>query len=101
METIAYPDDEVTVAAFERWLGNSRSGSKFVYHTGNLAADRESVALVPQYSGYVHVIHEPFHSLGELAWLAYERRVVTLAQRRVSPTTFDYIAFKRKPRKQR
>jgi len=89
------------VAAFELWLATARPGSSFVYHRGMLAADRESVALLPQYGGYVHVAHEPFHTLGLTAWLAYEQGKVVLAQRRVSRDTFDYIAFKRKPRRRK
>ena len=100
MERIIHEDDRyVTISKFEKWLESAPVGSRIVYYTGLLAADRESVAFAPQYNGFVHVLHEPIHTLGLMAWLAYERGIVTLVQKRAFNNAFDYIAFKRKQRK--
>lgn len=102
MERIIHEDDRyITISKFEKWLETSPVGSSIVYYTGHLAADRESVALVPAYNGFVHVLHEPIHTIGLMAWLAYERGVVTLVQKRADRNAFDYIAFKRKQRSKR
>lgn len=97
---ISDKDEEITVPAFERWLATSRPRDRFVYHRGFLAADREEVTLLPQLGKYVHVFHEPMHSLGQIAWHAYERGLVTLVQKKLpNGRGFEYIAFKRSSRR--
>lgn len=93
-------EDEITVAAFERWLKVSRPGEQFVYHRGHLASDREEVQLLPSFGTYVHVYFEPMHTLGTTAWIAYERGQVALAQKKLpGKRGFEYIAFKRRTRR--
>lgn len=88
-------EDEVTAAAFTLWLRQSRPGERFVYHTGHLASDREEVRLIPGL-GWARVYFEPMHTVATTAWIAYERGLVSLVQKKRPDGRFDYIAFKRK-----
>lgn len=91
---------EVTVPAFERWLKYGAERSKFVYHRGNLAVDREEVSIIPALSNRpAHVFIEPFNTLGQMAWYAYLKGEVVLGQKKLDDGRFDYIAFKRKHRR--
>lgn len=101
METIVpSKEEEITVAAFERWLTIGRPGTKFTYHRGNLASDREDVTMLPGMGQFAHVFYEPFHTLGKMAWHYYQRGLVELAQKKLpNGRGFEYIAFKRKQRR--
>jgi hypothetical protein len=66
------------------------------YHRGFLAIDREKVMVLPRFGGTAHVYFEPMHSVGVAAWIAYEQGRVVLAQKRIAPGVYSYIAFKRK-----
>lgn len=99
--TLPENEEEITVAQFERWLRTSRPGSQFVYHRGNLMIDREDVQLVPGLGQYVHVYHEPVNYIGKIAWWAYEKGMVLLAQRKLPAGRFEYIAFKREQQRRR
>lgn len=98
--TITQENEEITVAAFERWLEKSRGGSHFIYHRGRLAIDREETQVIPAFEKPVHVYIEPYDMLGKMAWYAYERGFVDLLQRR-RPYGYDYIAFKRRERRRK
>lgn len=94
--TIADNDDEITIASFERWLKSSRPKSKFVYHRGYLAGDREEIRLLPAQGAFVHIYFEPAHELGLIAWHAYEQGVVELVQKKLPENRgYEYTAFKR------
>jgi hypothetical protein len=97
-ESISQDHDEITVASFQRWLDTARAGAHFIYYRGFLAADRETVTLLPGYGSYMHVFYEPMHTLGQMAWHAYEKGRVTLVQRKLRPEQYEYIAFKLKQR---
>lgn len=71
-----------------------------MYHRGNLAADREDVLVLTNHSNPVHCYYEPMHSLGQMAWQAYERGLVELVQKVYSDGN-EYIAVKRYERRQR
>lgn len=96
-ESIAEKQDEITLAAFTRWVEVARPGEKMVYHTGFLVIDREKIVQLPSY-GIARVFIEPYHAIGQYAWWAYERGLVVLVQRKRSDGVFDYIAIKRKRR---
>lgn len=95
-------DDEITVASFERWLEIGRPGTKFVYHRGRLAGDREEVTMLPAFGQFVHVYHEPYHTLGQMAWHHYQRGNVVLVQKKLANGRgFEYTAVKTKRRRQK
>lgn len=95
--TIPENGDEITLAAFERWLKVARPGESFVYHIGHLASDREQVQVIPQFGQPVRIMFEPYNSLGLTAWNAYEHGNVELVQRKLPGNVgYEYIAFKRR-----
>ena len=95
-------DDEITVAAFERWLAIGRPGTKFVYHRGHLATDREEVIMLPALGSFVHVFHEPYHTLAKTAWHHYVRGDVVLVQKKLAGDRgFEYLAIKRRQRRRK
>lgn len=97
---LLHESEEITVAAFERWLDKSRGGSHFIYHKGRLAIDREETQVIPAFETPVHIFIEPFDVLGKMAWHAYERGIVDLIQRK-RPYGYDYIALKRRERRKK
>ena len=93
--SIAEENEEITLAAFQRWVETARGGDKMTYYVGNLMVDREKIVQLPSY-GMARVFIEPAHGLGQYAWWAYERGLVELVQRKRADGRFDYIAFKRR-----
>lgn len=97
--SIPEKEDDITLAAFQRWVEVSRPKDKMVYHVGMLVVDREKIVQLPSY-GIARVFIEPYHGIGVYAWWAYERGLVDLVQRRLADGRYEYIAIKRR-RKQR
>lgn len=94
-ETIPQADEEVTAATFEAWLDHARPGDRYEYHRGFLMLDREHVLNVPSIGQFAHVYVEPIHDLASAVWGAYKRGKVLLAQQKVGPSTYRYLAYKR------
>lgn len=95
--TITQNEEDISLASFEHWLDKSRPGDRIVYHIGRLAMDREDVQLVPGVGQYAHIFYEPYHSIGNAAWHAYERGLVELVQRKLRFNRgYEYVAIKRK-----
>lgn len=94
--TIPHNEEDITTAAFERWIKMSRPGEVFVYHIGRLSNDREDIMLVPGLGQYAHVLYEPYHTNGLTAWHAYTTGQVELTQKRLPNNRgFEYRATKR------
>jgi hypothetical protein len=97
--TIPDTEEEVTAEAFNLWVKNARPGERFTYHTGHLSVDREKIVNLPQYGSLAHVMIEPYHSVGQAAYRAYEQGKVELIQKRLSRSgRWAYIAIKRRVR---
>lgn len=98
-DNVTQMDEEVTVPAFQLWLKNARAGDRFEYHRGFLVTDREKVVNMPNYGTVAHVFYEPVHSVGQVAWQAYERGSVDLVQKKLDRHgNYAYMAVKRKGR---
>lgn len=92
---VSETEEEITLAAFARWVDVSRPGESFTYHVGNLMIDREKIVQLPNY-GMTRVYIQPYHTIGEYAWWAYERGKVELVQRKLPDGRFEYIAQKKR-----
>ena len=74
---------------FEKWLNTARIGDQCTYHTGaNLLV---SVQMKNPETGEMESVMAK-SGASIIAWEAYEKGLVHLAQRRVGPNKFDWIA---------
>lgn len=77
------------VSRAESMVRNARPGESFVYHVGNLSADR----VTPDR------FHTPFEAVARRMLHLYERGFVDLVQRKIDADVYEYIAIrKREPR---
>lgn len=78
---------------FFTWLQNPKAGDSFIYHRGDLSADRSMFGS----SGVKNDRQVDASLVGRAAWQAYESGKVTLLRRRVGPvgtSHFEYIALR-------
>lgn len=74
-------DPLMTGDTFRSLIYSLKRGQKLVYHVGSLMADRQR----PRQG-------ETIRSTAMAAWKAYEMGKVTLVQRYLSPSRYEYIA---------
>jgi len=72
----------------ERIVRDARPGTAFVYYVGDLASERRK----PETTAA---------SIGRRMMALYERGIVDLAQRRLEPGIFEYIAIRKRPHQPR
>lgn len=84
--------------AFAEWLTMRGSSPAVIYHEGNLAQDRRQYLLLTRPGGStIYSTDEDIAELDKIARLAQQAQAdgkVTLAQQRLGPEKFRYIAFK-------
>lgn len=82
----------VTVAEFDTWLMRAIPGDRFEYHRGFLASDR----VLDQVNVKPHE-REILSKTGSYVWMMHEKGLVTLAQQKIAPNEFSYVAVRLKP----
>jgi hypothetical protein len=78
---------------FQNWLVLAPAGDRLVYHTGQLAAEREREKEFGSRTITIYI--EPENTVATMAYNAYTLGRVELVQKRVADHVFDYIAIKR------
>lgn len=94
-ENVAQDGLDVTIEDFNRFLDYGKPGSKFAYHRGFLTIDRDKVRLDSKAGAIVHQYIEPYHSLAQTVYRAYERGKVELTQKKLGKGLYLYFATRR------
>ena len=94
------PAEWPSIGKFRFWLvgGGPNRPRAFTYHFGFLARDRGQMVPVESASvlgGVKWVSCPEIEELAGLAWSAYERGEVVLAQRRHGDMWYEYLAIRR------
>ncbi len=80
----------------EHWLKTAQPGSRFCYHEGHLAHDRERMVVYGASFRWESV--PAVEAIGKLFWNAYCNGKITLTQERTGGGKFRYWAEKRRRR---
>lgn len=73
----------VTIERLQMWLKSAQRGNRLVYHTGNLAYDRQNASRED---------HATVNAVANIAYQAAKAGQVTIAQRRVDDGVCAYVA---------
>jgi hypothetical protein len=79
---------------FQDWLESAKGGSIYHYATATWLDERK------KHSMQEYVYSDDSRATASAAWKAYEEGLVELAQKRNEKGTFDYLAQKRKVRRE-
>lgn len=81
------------VGKFRFWLANSKPGHTFVYHLGNLMADRIYAVVAGRGPGQEELKRiATVDGIAREAWRAYRRGEVVLTQKRLGEGYYAYVA---------
>jgi hypothetical protein len=83
-----------TPAALSKWIASSHKGNRLVYHLGHLLHDRKIHVTLARTGGSATVDVLPLQALQAAVMEAYREGLVILAQRKVAPDTFEYLAIR-------
>lgn len=86
------PNTLPSVEDFTAWLTSAPPGDKFIYHVGDLFADRQFFISRLGTEG-----RSQLSILADAAYRAARTNQVMLVQRRLGPSEWEYIAVKRAP----
>lgn len=91
------------LGAFNHFLATARAGERFVYHIGNLGADRARYVFMEPPLPPRLVANPAVDEIGTAAWRAYKAGRVLLVQHRARDKAYEgvaapmvYLAIKRR-----